>query len=157
MWILVSLFFFPIWVYSFVCGFRFWPILFAILRFWMHFFFGFGFSSILQCPLHQLYNFGQFCVCGVIRLQLALETFKARSTETVMNRDTTSKDTISSSGLTVWVCTKFEVRGVWNMIPRVPQVESAIRQKNTYGIHPRYGEILERNETNYTQRIFLES
>ena len=65
----------PIWVYSFVCGFRFWPILFAILRFWMHFFFGFGFSSILQCPLHQLYNFGQFCVCGVIRLQLALDDF----------------------------------------------------------------------------------
>ena len=43
------------------------------------------------------------------------------------------------------------------MIPRVPQVESAIRQKNTYGIHPRYGEILERNETNYKRRVFLES
>ena len=27
----------PVWVYSFVCGFRFWPILFAVLRFWMNF------------------------------------------------------------------------------------------------------------------------
>ena len=38
--------------------------------------------------------------------------------------------------------------------------ESAIRQhaeKNTHDIHPRYGEILERNETNYKRRIFLES
>ena len=38
--------------------------------------------------------------------------------------------------------------------------ESAIRQhteRTTHDIHPRYGEILERNETNYTQRIFLES
>ena len=38
--------------------------------------------------------------------------------------------------------------------------ESAIRQhaeKATHDIHPRYGEILERNETNYKRRIFLES
>ena len=38
--------------------------------------------------------------------------------------------------------------------------ESAIRQhaeKNTHDIHPRYGEILERNETDYKRRIFLES
>ena len=27
----------PVWVYSFVCGFRFWTILFAVLRFWMDF------------------------------------------------------------------------------------------------------------------------
>ena len=32
----------PIWVYSFGCGFRFWPILFAVLRFWMNF------SSVLR-------------------------------------------------------------------------------------------------------------
>ena len=38
--------------------------------------------------------------------------------------------------------------------------ESAIRQhaeKTTHVIHPRYGKILERNETNYKSRIFLES
>ena len=46
------------------------------------------------------------------------------------------------------------------MIPRMPQVESAILQhaeKNTHDIHPPYGEILERNETNYKRSIFLES
>ena len=32
----------PIWVYSFVRGFRFWPILFAVLRFWTNF------SSVLR-------------------------------------------------------------------------------------------------------------
>ena len=33
-WFLPIFFLFgPIWVYSFVCGFRFWPILFAVLRF----------------------------------------------------------------------------------------------------------------------------
>ena len=44
-----SYFFFlfgPIWVYSFVCGFRFWPILFAVLRFWMNF------SSVLRFLLY---------------------------------------------------------------------------------------------------------
>ena len=38
--------------------------------------------------------------------------------------------------------------------------ESAIRQhakKTTHNIHPRYSEILKRNETNYKCRIFLES
>ena len=38
--------------------------------------------------------------------------------------------------------------------------ESAIRQhaeRTTHDIHPRYGQILERNETNYKRRIFLES
>ena len=38
--------------------------------------------------------------------------------------------------------------------------ESAIRphaKKTTHDIHPRYSEILERNETNYKHRIFLES
>ena len=52
------------------------------------------------------------------------------------------------------------LRGEWNMILRVPQVESAIQQhaeKTTHDIHPRYSEILERNETNYKHRIFLES
>ena len=39
----------PIWVYSFVCGFRFWPILLAVLD---EFFFGFAVSSIPQCPPH---------------------------------------------------------------------------------------------------------
>ena len=43
---------------------------------------------------------------------------------------------------------------------RASSKESAIRQqaeKTTYDIPPRYGEILERNETNYKRRIFLES
>ena len=43
---------------------------------------------------------------------------------------------------------------------RAASKESAIRQhdeKTTHDIHPRYGEILERNETNYKRRIFLES
>ena len=42
---------------------------------------------------------------------------------------------------------------------RAASKESAIRQhaeKTTHDIHPRYGEILERNETNYKRRIFLE-
>ena len=46
MWFLVFPNFFflfgPICVYSFVCGFRFWPILFAVLRYWMNF------SSVLR-------------------------------------------------------------------------------------------------------------
>ena len=33
-----------------VCGFRFWPNFFAVLRFWMIFFFGFAVSNIPQCP-----------------------------------------------------------------------------------------------------------
>ena len=50
------------------------------------------------------------------------------------------------------------------MIPRVPQplvpqVKSQqsdnMPKKNTYDIHPRYGEILERNETNYKRRVFF--
>ena len=44
-----SYFFFlfgPIWVYSFGCGFRFWPILFLVLRFWMNF------SSVLRFLLY---------------------------------------------------------------------------------------------------------
>ena len=43
---------------------------------------------------------------------------------------------------------------------RATSKESAIRQhaeKNKHEIHPRYGEILERNETNYKHRILLES
>ena len=43
---------------------------------------------------------------------------------------------------------------------RATSKESTIRQhaeKTTYDIHPRYGKILERNETNYKRRIFLES
>ena len=35
---------------GFVCGFRFWPNLFAVLRFWMIFFFGFAVSNTPQCP-----------------------------------------------------------------------------------------------------------
>ena len=35
---------------GFVCGFRFWPNFFAVLRFWMIFFFGFAVSNIPQCP-----------------------------------------------------------------------------------------------------------
>ena len=41
--------------------------------------------------------------------------------------------------------------------PGAASKESAIRQhaeKNTHDIHPRYGEILERNETNYKRRAF---
>ena len=56
MWFLVFPNFFflfgPICVYSFVCGFRFWPILFAVLD---EFFFGFAVSSVPQCP-PPLYN-----------------------------------------------------------------------------------------------------
>ena len=43
---------------------------------------------------------------------------------------------------------------------RAASKESAIRQhaeRTTHDIHPRYGQILERNETNYKRRIFLES
>ena len=43
---------------------------------------------------------------------------------------------------------------------RAASKESAIRQhaeRITHDIHPRYGQILERNETNYKRRIFLES
>ena len=36
-------------------------------------------------------------------------------------------------------------------------VFSACCREITYDIHPRYGEILERNETYYKRRIFLES
>ena len=43
------------------------------------------------------------------------------------------------------------------MIPRVPQVKSRQSEKFTHDIHPRYGKILERNETNYKRRVFLES
>ena len=54
-----------------------------------------------------------------------------------------------------------KLREEWNIIPaRATSKESAIRQhaeKTTHDIHPRYGEILERNETNYKRRIFLES
>ena len=35
---------------GFVCGFRFWPNFFAVLRFWMIFSFGFAVSNILRCP-----------------------------------------------------------------------------------------------------------
>ena len=46
-WFFLFFFLFgPIWVYSFVCGFRFWPILFAVLRFWMNF------SSVLRFLLY---------------------------------------------------------------------------------------------------------
>ena len=51
-------------------------------------------------------------------------------------------------------------RGVEHDPVRAASKESAIRQhaeKNTHDIHPRYGEILERNETDYKRRIFLES
>ena len=43
---------------------------------------------------------------------------------------------------------------------RAASKESAIRQhaeRTMHDIHPRYGQILERNETNYKHRIFLES
>ena len=43
---------------------------------------------------------------------------------------------------------------------RAASKESAIRQhaeRTRHDIHPRYGQILERNETNYKSRIFLES
>ena len=43
---------------------------------------------------------------------------------------------------------------------RAASKESAIRQhagENTHDIYPRYGEILQKNETNYKRRIFLES
>ena len=43
---------------------------------------------------------------------------------------------------------------------RAASKESAIRQhaeRTTHDIYPRYGQILERNETNYKRRIFLES
>ena len=43
---------------------------------------------------------------------------------------------------------------------RAASKESAIRQhaeRTTHDIHPRYGQILERNETNYKRRIFQES
>ena len=43
--------------------------------------------------------------------------------------------------------------------PGAASKESAIRQhaeRTTHDIHPRYG-LLERNETNYKRRIFLES
>ena len=43
---------------------------------------------------------------------------------------------------------------------RAASKESAIRkhaERTTHDIHPRYGQIFERNETNYKRRIFLES
>ena len=48
--------FFPIWTYlgySFVCGFRFWPILFAVLRFWMNFSLVLRFLVYPNAPLTQ--------------------------------------------------------------------------------------------------------
>ena len=48
----------PVWLYSFVCSFRFWPILFAVLD---EFFSRFAVSGIPQCPpLVGLWDFTVF-------------------------------------------------------------------------------------------------
>jgi len=51
-------------------------------------------------------------------------------------------------------------RRVENNPARAASKETALRQhaeRTTHDIHPCYVEILERNETNYKSRIFLES
>ena len=69
-----------------------------------------------------------------------------------------SKDcNFSYIGESKWCWTS---RRVEHDLARAASEGSAIRQhaeKTTHDIHPRYGEILERNETNYKCRIFLES